>query len=196
MQPVQSSQPKRAASTWFTKLGLSSISFLCPANNPEKNGTHLILCGWDPPNQETPLRVEWETDFYAPPVLWSAAFLTIQRQRCIKILHPKDPQFYTPLALNCQKGQHLPAPEVYKNQSPIEGTYSQFSHKRPLAESNFAFYPRGACHHLESFFSAPFLRLGGSFRRLLILLRGVFTTPNDRSKVRLGHSKGGRFNWP
>ena len=46
-------------------------------------------------------------------------FLTIQRQRCIKILCPKDPEFYTPLALNCQKGQHLPAPEVYKNQSPI-----------------------------------------------------------------------------
>ena len=44
---------------------------------------------------------------------------TIQRQRCIKILCPKDPEFYTPLALNCPKGQHLPAPEVYKNQSPM-----------------------------------------------------------------------------
>ena len=31
-------------------------------------------------------------------------FLTIQRQRCIKILCPKDPEFYTPLALTCQKG--------------------------------------------------------------------------------------------
>ena len=29
----------------------------------------------------------------------------------------KDPKFYTPLALNCQKGQHLPALEVYKNKS-------------------------------------------------------------------------------
>ena len=49
-------------------------------------------------------------------------FLTIQRQRCIKILCPKDPEFYTPLALNRQKGQHLPAPEVYKNQSPSFGS--------------------------------------------------------------------------
>ena len=45
-------------------------------------------------------------------------FLKIQRQRCIKSLCPKDPEFYTPLALNCQKG---PAPEVYKNQSPMGG---------------------------------------------------------------------------
>ena len=48
-------------------------------------------------------------------------FLTIQHQRCIKILCPKDPEFYTPLALNCQEGQHLPALEVYKNQSPMFG---------------------------------------------------------------------------
>ena len=46
--------------------------------------------------------------------------LTFQRQRCIKILCTKDPEFYTPLALNCHKGQHLPALEVYRNQSPIE----------------------------------------------------------------------------
>ena len=45
-------------------------------------------------------------------------FLTIQRQWCIKILCPEDPDFYTPLALNCHKGLHLPALEVYKNQSP------------------------------------------------------------------------------
>ena len=45
-------------------------------------------------------------------------FLTIQRQRCIKILCPKDPEFYTRVALNCQKGRHLPALEVYKNHSP------------------------------------------------------------------------------
>ena len=45
-------------------------------------------------------------------------FLIIQRQRCIRILCPKDSEFYTPLALNRQKGQHLPALEVYKNQSP------------------------------------------------------------------------------
>ena len=45
-------------------------------------------------------------------------FLTIQRQRCIKLRVVGEQDFYTPLALNSQKGQHLPAPEVYKNQSP------------------------------------------------------------------------------
>ena len=45
-------------------------------------------------------------------------FLTIQGQRCIKMLCPKDPEFYIPLALNCQKGRHLPALEVYQKQSP------------------------------------------------------------------------------
>ena len=44
--------------------------------------------------------------------------LTIQRQRCIKFRVLRAQDFYTPLALNCQKGQQLPAPEVYKNQSP------------------------------------------------------------------------------
>ena len=38
----------------------------------------------------------------------------------------KGPEFYTPLALNCQKGHHLPAPEVYKNQSPIKVLQKQF----------------------------------------------------------------------
>ena len=33
--------------------------------------------------------------------------------------------FYTPLLLNCQKGQHLPAPEVYKNQSPSYSCVSE-----------------------------------------------------------------------
>ena len=46
-------------------------------------------------------------------------FCRFQRQRCIKILCPKDPEFYTPLALKTAKGQHLPALVVYKNQSPI-----------------------------------------------------------------------------
>ena len=45
-------------------------------------------------------------------------FCRFQRQRCIKILCPKDPDFYTPLALKTAKGQHLPALEVYKNPSP------------------------------------------------------------------------------
>ena len=37
------------------------------------------------------------------------SFCCFQRQRCIKILCPKDPDFYTPLALKTAKGQHLPA---------------------------------------------------------------------------------------
>ena len=45
-------------------------------------------------------------------------FCCFQRQRCIKILCPKDPDFYTPLVLKMAKGQHLPALVVYKNQSP------------------------------------------------------------------------------
>ena len=32
--------------------------------------------------------LEWEIDFYTPPVLGGAALLTIQRQRCIKYLAP------------------------------------------------------------------------------------------------------------
>ena len=45
-------------------------------------------------------------------------FFAIQRQWCIQIVCPKDPEFYTLLALNGGKGQHLSALEVYKNQSP------------------------------------------------------------------------------
>ena len=52
-------------------------------------------------------------------------FLTFQRQRCIKILCPKGPEFYTPLALNCQKGQHFSAPEVYKKMSPTFVSYRE-----------------------------------------------------------------------
>ena len=51
----------------------------------------------------------WETDCYTPPVLGGARLLPFQCQRCIKILCPKDPDFYTPLALKTAKGQHLPA---------------------------------------------------------------------------------------
>ena len=45
-------------------------------------------------------------------------FLTIQRQRCIKFRVLRTQDFYTPLPLNCQKGQHPPALVVYQNQSP------------------------------------------------------------------------------
>ena len=67
--------------------------------------------------------------------------LTIQRQRCIKILCPKDPELHTALALSCQKGQHLPALEVYKNQSPkiimrFESCDSSHALPRPFVAKN------------------------------------------------------------
>ena len=37
-------------------------------------------------------------------------FCRFQRQRCIKILCPKDPDFYTPLPLKTAKGQHFSRP--------------------------------------------------------------------------------------
>ena len=46
-------------------------------------------------------------------------FCRFQRQRCIKIRVLRAQDFYTPLALQTAKGQHLPALEVYKKQSPI-----------------------------------------------------------------------------
>ena len=45
-------------------------------------------------------------------------FCRFQRQRCMKIRALRAQDFYTPLALKTAKGQHLPALEVYKNQSP------------------------------------------------------------------------------
>ena len=41
-------------------------------------------------------------------------FVPFSAPACIKILCPKEPDFYTPLALKTAKGQHLPALEVYK----------------------------------------------------------------------------------
>ena len=46
----------------------------------------------------------WETDIYTPPVLEGAALFAVQRQRCVKLPCPRDPQFYAPLALNGKKG--------------------------------------------------------------------------------------------
>ena len=66
---------------------------------------------------ETNLR--WELIFIHLQCWEVLPFCPFQRQRCIKILCPKDPDFYTPLALKRTEGQHLPALEVYKNQSPI-----------------------------------------------------------------------------
>ena len=47
----------------------------------------------------------------------------------MKILCPKDPDFYTPLALKMAKGQRLQALEVYKNQSPIKNNLRKLKKK-------------------------------------------------------------------
>ena len=52
-------------------------------------------------------------------------FLTIQRQRCIKFRVLRAQDFYTPLALNCQNGQRLPAPEVYIGAWKITSTSTE-----------------------------------------------------------------------
>ena len=46
----------------------------------------------------------WETDFYTPPVLGGAALFGNSAPAVYKKPVPEDPEFYTPLALNCQKG--------------------------------------------------------------------------------------------
>ena len=60
----------------------------------------------------------WETDFYTPPVLRGATLLPFSAPAVYKIRVLRAQDFYTPLALKTAKGQHLPALEVYKNQSP------------------------------------------------------------------------------
>ena len=52
----------------------------------------------------------WDTDFYTSQVLGGAALFENSAAAVYKNSSPKDPEFYTPLALNCQKGsnsQHL-----------------------------------------------------------------------------------------
>ena len=76
----------------------------------------------------------WETDFYTPPVLGGAALLPFSApavQKKIRVLRAQD--FYTPVALKTAKGQHLPALEVYKNQSPGNGK----EHKTKLLGLDF-----------------------------------------------------------
>ena len=65
----------------------------------------------------------WEIDFYTAPVLEVLLFSTIRRQWCIKLLRPKDHEFYTPLELNCQKWQRLPA--LNQSQSPRQTVHSR-----------------------------------------------------------------------
>ena len=62
-------------------------------------------------------------------------FCRFQHQRCIKFMCPKDPDFYTPLALKTAKGQHLPALEVYKNQSPIFTDDLSSSNRKPAGRN-------------------------------------------------------------
>ena len=68
----------------------------------------------------------WETDFYTPQVLGGAALYDNSAPAVYKIQGPSGTGFlYTGTAgaelsnFFFFKGQHLPAPEVYKNQSPI-----------------------------------------------------------------------------
>ena len=51
-------------------------------------------------------------------MLGDAALCAIQHQWCIKFRVLRAEDFYTLLALNGKK-EHLPALEMYKNQSPI-----------------------------------------------------------------------------
>ena len=56
--------------------------------------------------------------FLPNPVLGGAALFAFQHQQCIKIRVLRAQDVDTPLSLNGKKGQHLPALEVHKNQSP------------------------------------------------------------------------------
>ena len=61
-----------------------------------------------------PGTLKWETDLYTPQVLGGpkTALFDNSAPAGYKILCHKDPELYTQLAVNCQKGQHLPSPEV------------------------------------------------------------------------------------
>ena len=72
------------------------------------------------------LKLFWETDFYAPPVLGGAALFDRSAPAVYKFRVLRAQDFYTPLALNCQEGQHLPALEVFQNQSPIFDDFNFF----------------------------------------------------------------------
>ena len=78
-----------------------------------------MLQGWGLEGWGLGLADCWETDYFIHLQCWEVQpFFTIQRQQCIKFRVLRAQDFYTPLALNCQKGQHLPALEVFQNQSP------------------------------------------------------------------------------
>ena len=78
-------------------------------------------------------------------------FCRFQRQWCIKILCPKDPDFYTPLALKKAKGQHLPALEVYKNQSPTNLVKSPMFTNTPCKSTCLYNIPSLPVHCFEGF---------------------------------------------
>ena len=89
----------------FTRAFQRSIPYWNSGNSERKGAL----------GKSKPPRKSGDRFFFFHLSCWEVLpFLTIQRQRCIKILCPKDPEFETPLALNCQKGQLLPAPEVKK----------------------------------------------------------------------------------
>ena len=95
-------------------------------NVREKSGPKsLCLCCFFFPDGclNQTLRIEFATLIFGRPIFihlqcWEGMpFLTMQHQRCIKFRVLRAQDLYTPLARNRQKGQHLPALEVYKNQS-------------------------------------------------------------------------------
>ena len=67
----------------------------------------------------------WETDFYI--VLGGAALFALQRQWCIKSCALRTLIFRDTVYAQLQKGQQLPAAEVYKNQSPMVGGESRLA---------------------------------------------------------------------
>ena len=77
-------------------------------------------------------------------------FCRFQRQRSIKVRVLRAQDFYTPLALKTAKGQHLPALEVYKNQSPSSA--NTVNSRRPFRRStwNENLHQRTAIARFES----------------------------------------------
>ena len=107
---------------------------------------------------------------------------------CIKILCPKDPEFYTPLALNCQNGHQLPAPEVYENQSPIFMAKFQLSSpERPP----FTFLCSRANGSLMSSSFTGFFRSKKSGPEKAVIMKRVFSL--EESLESLGSLENGRI---
>ena len=87
------------------------------------------------------------------------SFCRFQRQRCIKILCPKDPDFYTPLALKTAKGQHLPALVVYKYQSPKKWSADAFENSPLMLPNKCGLFSMHEQRASKKLLSVPFFIL-------------------------------------